>query len=214
MEKGIIMFNFRHKELDPVALKEVKAIFIDYINNPEKYLGTISFRNTETVSFNVLPFEEVLGKALLGEGHYSSVYDFNAKYCIKINNLTKDLIYPKFANFVKRNPMECFPRIVYMEYWDKHLIIIMEKLETLKTHESNVITEIVRSFTNNNDMPRMEPNSFLNIPDAFYTALGMLKKEFIRIENYLGRDEYISWDIHGGNIMKRGNVPVIVDPWC
>jgi hypothetical protein len=128
---------------------------------------------------------EAEGADILGEGAYSlAVAHRNPKKVIKITLSTVDG-YHDYVEFVKSNKRRLPPQV------SKHL----PKLYGSTMHGEVRVTVV----------ERLEPNDGYE-QSASYERLKTILNE--------RRTEGVRMDVHQGNVMMRGRVPVIIDPWA
>jgi hypothetical protein len=148
-------------------------------------------------------------------------YDF----CKKENSIH----LPRFTNFVTREIEE------FDLDGDKVLLVSMERLKPLKEGSDEecfywLLNELIQRYSNvskaHDDLINNK-NQVLNEFDFDeYAARGYKYFERMKDRSWIldfmkimrkaydyGKSQKFSWDLHTQNIMKRGSVPVIIDPW-
>lgn len=142
------------------------------------------------------------GFRMLGNGCYAAVFDSNVDpnlvYKIGVRASDPFLAYIK-QDELRANPH--FPRIYDIMEGDNWYLVKMERLEHIPSHKTFLSNEIRSLVEDEGDaLVHLAPT-----PDLMSIAA--------HIRN-LAEDLYVKVDLHAGNIMMRGNTPVITDPLC
>jgi len=162
----------------------------------------ITYEGIMATSHTVINNFTSKGFKLLGHGCYAAVfdskYDPNLVYKVGITTSDPFLAYIRQKSLVS-NPH--FPIIYDIIEADSWYLVKMEKLEPLPYHKIELSNQI-RSLVDDdvNMLTSFSPTSdLLNITDKIRELADILD---------------VKVDLHQGNIMMRGLVPVITDPLC
>lgn len=165
---------------------------------------------------NSLGYEEYS----IGSGYYSHVYARpDDPYVIKIYH--DDPGYQHFLSFIREYPNDQhLPKVkLSVKLPGSFRLIRIERLAPSSVHVSSMIYDfttlykkikiISREYDSDSSYIRSRLEGFSKlIAVEFPSLVGTLK----RIVDYA--DSYnLDMDIHPGNIMMRGNIPVIIDPF-
>jgi hypothetical protein len=142
------------------------------------------------------------GFYLLGYGCYAAVFesktDPNLVY--KVGAQVTD----PFLAYIKNTPLQGnphFPRVYSCDVFDSWYLVTMERLDPIPDHKLLVPADI-RSIVDGEQKPLkcIQDNKSLQAIAAEIRAMA----EWMDVKV----------DLHQGNIMMRGTVPVITDPLC
>ena len=152
------------------------------------------------------------GYELAGKGLYSEVYQkAGSNVVVKVNAGQLDKCWVKFAEIAKQNKSDQhLPKIGrIMVSKDDYMIVFIEKLNDQPTGSGGFVDEQVLSeidFSVLVEKPKEE------IIEEFGPTIGEdLIETILMLDDARGS---CNWDLHPGNIMWRGNTPVITDPWA
>lgn len=142
------------------------------------------------------------GFNLLGHGCYAAVFESNTdpNLVYKVGAVSSDpfLVYIQAAG-LKDNPH--FPKIYEIMEYDNWYLVKMERLEPIPYHKTFLSSEIRSIVKEKTDaLVHLAPT-----PELQAVAAHIRK---------LSDDLDVKIDLHQGNIMMRGLVPVITDPLC
>jgi hypothetical protein len=136
------------------------------------------------------------GFRLIGDGCYAAVFESNCdpNLVYKVGNNASD---PYLAYIQANINSPHFPRVhsVFIDYDNNYYIVTMERLEEIPDHKrtsvpSNIRTQFTRESAVDPDMQSLVE----------------------RVEALLSSCTDFKLDLHSGNIMMRGVVPVVTDP--
>jgi hypothetical protein len=142
------------------------------------------------------------GFNMLGNGCYAAVFDSNVdpNLVYKIGVRTSD----PFLDYIQQSSLQAnphFPRIYDIACGDNWYLVKMERLEPIPSHKTFLSNEIRSLVEDEGDaLVHLTPT-----PDLMAIAA--------QIRN-LAEALDVKVDLHQGNIMMRGNTPVITDPLC
>jgi hypothetical protein len=184
---------------------------IDYFTNPAKYLDfdTLDYNyalDDGRAMYNVQgkSFEQATGIKKLGSGAYSDVYEIDENRVLKIVKRS-DKAYEKFADLCrehKNNPH--LPKILYRGVWGGKTVYILERLSD--SCENDGETEYGGSQLKDNLRDAIRSGG-RNSKNPFFSYATPHIAQLAEIVSQGGTD------LHDGNIMFRGNVIVVTDPW-
>jgi hypothetical protein len=185
------------------TLSSIRAAVIDYYKNPAKYMDMSTLRPHYDGSYIVdgKSFAEVSGLEKLGNGAYADVYAIDDARALKIVK-KKDTGYARFVQICLNNPSNPhLPKIYYQGEWGGKQVYVMERLKMEADRdkcnswgESGIKSDF-RAAINYGSA-----NPFFAHANEHIAMLAKLAKEH-------------NWnDMHDGNIMFRGNTPVVTDP--
>jgi hypothetical protein len=183
------------------TLKEARAAVIDYFSDIAAHVDFSNLRDYGDGEFIVKArhFKTVSGMRLLGSGAYSDVYAISPTKVLKIVK-TKDKGYARFVALCgehKDNPY--LPKIFYSGRWEGKTVYVLERLsEKVPQGDSH---HLKRMFRNAVTDYRDTNNPYITFCDPHLAAI-----------SHLLRENSMTNDLHNGNIMFRGNQPVITDP--
>lgn len=221
------------------SLKKMLELFGEYRSSPEKFLDLDTVRHYSGSQYYVQTkgLGEVLGLTSLGRGSYGEVLALNDRWAIKFG---LDGVDAAFNNFVKfcMKPENVgnahLPRFLYAGEYEGYGVYIMERLESPSMVERDFIVGKLRTSVQTAQETRRarlrgeheDAVGVVNVENRWFkvdeSAFGPeLQKVCERLSDY-NRDlnqgnpdwDLHTWDLHGGNVMVRGDMPVIVDPWC
>lgn len=160
-------------------------------------------------------FFEKHGFKKLGTGQYGIAYE-NPKlpYVLKIFDLA-DTGYLSFVNLVFANPNNHFPKFIGkpMKISNDLMAIRMEKLEK-NSDGWKLFKEYLSHFIQGMILPSykyIHNESTDEIIDKFGQSM---IDALDLITTIKPKNEFtLNFDIHPGNVMHRGNTPVIIDPF-
>lgn len=142
------------------------------------------------------------GFNLLGHGCYAAVFESNTdpNLVYKIGIMRAD----PFVDYIQTAVLENnphFPRVHELKLYDNWYLAKMERLEPLPFHKGHLSSE-VRSLVNQKEdkLVHLTPTPELQ------TVAARIRELADALD--------LKIDLHGGNIMMRGLVPVITDPLC
>lgn len=148
------------------------------------------------------------GWETLGEGHFAIALQHpSLSYIIKIFNSSPG--YLKFIKAVRDNQSNpFFPKIrgKFMRLNDTTQVVRMEKLTTLSGDDDPILFAYVD--------PNIEEDGTILETIFSYDNIAFLRKNYPDLYRAIELIESIAGptlDLHSGNIMKRGNVPVLTD---
>lgn len=148
----------------------------------------------------------------LGSGSYGSAYE-HPKYPWVFKIFKGDNSYFKFFNYARRNQHNPnLPKIKgsYIRIGNDAYVVRLEKLQEISREQYQKVEEIINTFQD------------IIADEKYDNELTPEEKQLLKL--YPGIHEFLSalWhldifstsypDLHGGNIMMRGDVPVIIDP--
>src|SRR6516165_2742496 len=147
-------------------------------------------------------------------GAYSYVFiKQGSPYILKINR-QPDYGFARFALICRKYPNPHFPKIGNMKYQKigryRYYMYMIEKLdEVLENDEIENIAAFIQDYSNNLEWSAEDMLKEYRIQDSQY-----FDKELITACQILGKHAAPSGiDIHGGNLMMRGNTVIINDPY-
>ena len=140
--------------------------------------------------------ERDFGVEYLGGGCYAHVFALDDKRVLKVIK-SVDEGYERFIKKARRSWSPWMPRIHYSGKWGTCRVFVLERLE-MNADRSEPLCGAI-NFMIEHDFN----NEWLVCPN----------QELIKIIEYLQEDDCCN-DIHSGNIMWRGEQPVITDPCC
>jgi len=193
-------------------LSNLKAKFIEYYENPADYidLDSVKFYGTNG-EFSILPLEKAIGLKKLGEGHYSTVYEYNGKAVKVVKSVDEG--YEVFIDFLKEEGYKysIFPKFYYSGTWAEKKVYFIELFPQSTQEDSaerrllaDIVAQAIRDDSN-----KISNNRFLNVPADFMDGIAALRKFYK--ENCRG----ISFDMHLDNIIINSQgQPIIIDPFC
>lgn len=173
---------------------------IGYYSNPGKHIDLANMREYSRHGRNGNPeyiveiksFEDVSGFKKLGSGCYSDVYALDDTRVLKIVK-KKDSGYARFVEICKKNRNNPhLPRILYSGMWAGKQIYVLERLRN-------------DQYSKANDNFR----SALSLGNNPYITYG--NKDIAELARLL-KDNNLTNDLHSGNVMFRGDVPIVTDP--
>ena len=145
----------------------------------------------------------------LGTGSYGSAYEHpNYPWVFKI--FKGDTSYIKYFNYAKRNQNNPnIPRIKgsYIRIGNDAYVVRLEKLQEISGEQYKKLEKIINhilyivDMTKDNQPLEKEDKQIIQMYPGLY-------KIYSDVSNF--ENSYV--DIHSGNIMMRGDVPVIIDP--
>lgn len=172
----------------------LKQKVVDYYTNPFNYIvpgsGEIDRYNKLSISGTLRPLGDVLELEFLGEGHYADVYAIDEDKALKIVK-HEDTGYARFVRAIKGKSNPHFPKIFYQANWGSHEIYILERLN--EDHDNDDFRSAVKMIGRG--------NPFVKCVDKHIEEAAKLL-----------HSERLCTDLHAGNVMFRGTVPVITDP--
>ncbi len=191
----------------PRGLSALRKSIIDYFANPNKYMDLQDIReyDNDWKLVRVRGIEDVCGIEKLGSGAYSNVYSIDDTRVIKIVK-REDSGYARFVDAVRRHPNNPhLPKIYYSGVWGGKTVYILEKLSTHpETRMDNRYGECqANSFFRAAVTQRPSENPYIRLASRYLEQAA----EILREINTRG-----GLDLHSGNVMFRGDVPVITDP--
>lgn len=162
--------------------------------------------------------DEVLnnsGYEQIGRGHFAKIYAKRGSDHVLKLFASHDMSYPRFVNMTIQNPNTHFPQFKgkMMKITDTYYAIRMEKLSPISVNSlDQSILKLMREYINHQvddsfrPFPRMETMSRLEKMQPGIT------EACDGVAELLKQGGAISLDLHSGNVMKRGNTLVIIDP--
>ena len=149
---------------------------------------------------------------LLGEGSYSSVFQSPTEnFVVKVNKGYIDQGFLKFVDFCHKNKGNLhLPKIGEIKKFDKFYIVFIEKLES-------------NNGEHDNDDIALDIEKLVLMSDSYEKVMKDIKsfysedivKQIIECADILKdflKNKKLFVDLHGENIMWRGNILVITDP--
>jgi hypothetical protein len=223
-------------------LSALRAAFIDFHANPKAHLDFDNLSHYDTnrdgsVSYIVRgkSLEQVTGLKALGSGCYATAYAIDDKRVLKVLSGT-DAGYERFVKkVVKKLPRNPFlPRVFYKGTWGGKRVFILERLAETEICYSSVEGypkdgnyDERRQWKRDNaemlEKMEQENRRRSRINSAFRDAIhaGLSGKQgnaFMQLDPKLQavcdllKATNSHGDIHCGNVMFRGNTPVLTDP--
>lgn len=138
---------------------------------------------------------------MLGDGHFSTVFDLGNGRVLKVANLNDDPGYEWFVSKIKNirdNPF--LPRVFFSGMWNGKRVYILEKLEPIWQREKTA-PGAYDCYRNVRDAINEGGNPYLTVTDV----------HLLQVIEVLRSSKY-SLDLHDENVMMRGDQPVITDP--
>jgi hypothetical protein len=180
--------------------------------------------------------EQVTGLKALGSGCYATAYAVDDKRVLKVLNST-DAGYDRFVRRVvkvlgRKNPF--VPKIYYRGTWGSKNVYLLERLEETNRCYSSLPgypkndydaarrwkrenRELIEAFEKEN-RERSRLNSAFREAIDCGMAGGRAANAFMRLDPKLQalcdllKETRSTGDMHAGNVMFRGNTPVLTDP--
>jgi hypothetical protein len=202
--------------------------FAGFANEIKKYRET-NRRGMIDVSEDLVNAIEKLGFTSVGHGTFANAFEHPTKgYIIKVS-IVDDVGYNAFLKMAYRSGNPHFPKIIGKPtiYRNQFLVTRMEKLARI---DDNATWKKVRLETSKTLQTILTGNELQNVASSPWfdrTVLtgtdGYEEDDFTRkypdwheaIENIVAIYRSVPdfrIDLHRGNIMARGNVPVVIDP--
>lgn len=182
----------------PVQFRPLAKAVSDYFRNPTQYIdmSTLQHNYNEIYNVCVQNLETVAGLKRLGSGHYSKVYGIDDNHVLKIVN-DSDEGYASFVKNVRGIDNPHFPKIYYSGVWGGKQVYILERLTPKpKTEYGYETIGRIRSMF----CEEQEENPFVTVAHSIREASKILLKN------------RLVTDLHGDNMMWRGDCPVVTDP--
>lgn len=142
------------------------------------------------------------GYTRLGAGAYGAVYEKpGASYVLKVFT-TKDIAYIDYIKLCMSNQSDYFPRFIgkMVRVNEVYSAIRMEKLGMFPMMKGDAIARNIREYIQLGDGVDGEVLDWLDEYPGMEDACDLIRT--------LDHPLDLKWD----NVMKRGNIPVIVDP--
>jgi len=186
-------------EPDPsLGLCDIRAKLIEYETADFKSL--IDLDNLEPYGregfiVRKKSFEAFAGIEKLGYGCYSNVYALDDKRALKIVKGT-DEGYARFVEIVRANPGNIhLPKVYYSGVWAGKTVYVIERLQEGPDAVNRVFRDLVKRGS---DGVGLDGNPFISVASSILEVAKLLE----------GRCN----DLHSGNVMFRGDCPVVTDP--
>jgi hypothetical protein len=204
------------------TLSAVRARLVEYYENPRKYMDEKNFTvEYGEIRFPIKPVEEVIGLKKLGSGCYSDVYEINATTVLKVVK-HEDSGYARFVKMCQEMKGNRYlPRILYSGKWGQKTVYVLERLNEYKNRDDRddysdrqpgVIWVDYYEHARRNKMNEQFRKA-LKSRDADNPFMGIIDPELRAVAKAL-RDRDLLGDLHGGNVMWRGETLVVTDPSC
>lgn len=204
----------------PKGLSAIRKTVIEYLTNPQKFadmsapakMGKMWRDNDNgeseqvaTITFYCRSFEEVTGLKKLGSGHYSDVYALDETRVLKIVK-QGDSGYRRFVNTIRGVKNIFLPKIYYSGEWAGKQVYILERLSNVPgadkenglDYDSRDLKDSFRAALRS--VGRGGSNPFM-----------VASPELVAVAKIMSEGNFDN-DLHGDNIMFRGDTPVITDP--
>lgn len=139
--------------------------------------------------------ERALEVELLGSGCYASVYAIDDERVLKVLDGV-DEGYERFIRKARRSWSPFLPRVHYSGTWAGKRVFILERLDVREDDETEEFVKAVE---------------FIAEHGAETRWMKCVHPDLANIVDFLVKNDCCN-DIHGGNILWRGNQPVITDP--
>lgn len=139
--------------------------------------------------------ERDFGCEYLGGGCYAHVFSLDEKTVLKVIK-SYDSGYERFVKKARRSWSPFLPKIYYSGKWGTARVFILERLEQREDEETDALVTAIEFIAANGPVSR-----WLICPD----------EKLVNVVEYLKEDDCVN-DIHAGNILWRGEQPVITDP--
>ena len=137
------------------------------------------------------------------EGEYSVVlHHADFPYLVRKVTHSKDDPYVHFIRWSVKNPDTHLPKVLAMFDDPKFFAVDLERLEPMD--ESSDREQDILYYLDN-ALSGCDIKDIKHVPETLRKTANMLFSEF--------RHKYVN-DIHEANIMYRGDVPIITDPYC
>lgn len=164
------------------------------------------------------------GNTVIGAGCYAAAISTkNKDTIIKIGNNINDpclFYYEYIVEKHKNNPYVPKIESLYIDYDNEYYVAVMERLKTSISDDYDFLT-CISNFVKG----RIAEAVFRKIAKKHISDVCSLVDLCYSIRHYtdffshqnqgnLYDDSVRVLDMHSQNIMFRGNVPVITDPWC
>ena len=186
-------------EPDPsLGLCEIRAKLIEYETADFKSL--IDLDNLEPYgrdSFIVRkkPFEAFAGIERLGEGCYSNVYALDDKRALKVVK-GRDDGYARFIDRIKSHPHNIhLPKVYYSGVWGDKTVYVIERLTNGDEDVKRMFISLVEQGAGGK---ANTPNPYITVAPSIFEVAQILSD--------------LCNDLHSGNVMFRGDCPVVTDP--
>ena len=194
------------------TISQIRNLFIQYHENPIQFVDHA--RATVTLGRYTAPIKrlsEVLGLEVLGEGARAKVYALNERRVLKICERV-DHGYDPFIRAAREMNNPHLPKVFYIGTWANRTVYVLERLEYGNDFEKDFLsTEMYRRFNTLDDEP-----TNIRWHQANNDPFGPDLTEAVRLVHKMVHNppagSYLRADLHGGNIMLRGDIPVITDP--
>ena len=189
----------------PSYLEPIKAKIVDYFENPQKYLDFNTLQKSyewdstdRTHSIELQTLAKATGLKHLGAGNYSDVYDMADGSVLKIVKST-DSGFARFVRAIRPLNNPHFPYILYAGVWGGKQVYILEKLAALPPGVANGDYSELHSKAQ--EAFRIAGNPFLSY----------LNPDMAEAAECLAANNLVT-DLHGDNLMWRGDTPIVTDP--
>jgi hypothetical protein len=185
----------------PMTLRELRRAVTDYYKNPQKYIDPASFEHSrrEIYQVRLRPLHKVLGIERLGGGAYADVYALDEHRVLKIVRKT-DEGYKRFIRKSKNKSVSGNPYLPVVHFrgkWGGKEVYILERLESGEGRDDTYAFIRAVSFLQEN-----EENPFFEVK---------ADPCLLEVVDVLANSDCLN-DLHDGNVMWRGDQPVITDP--
>jgi hypothetical protein len=196
-----------------MKISEIYKINVPNISDEDREDFDSSIHMDKRLPLEIQNFFKKHGFKKLGTGKYGIAYENpNLSYVLKIFDLA-DTGYLNFVSLVLANSNIHFPKFIGkpMKISNDLMAIRMEKLEK-NSDGWKLFKEYLNHFMIGKILPSYKYNETTEeIIDKFgqsmIDALNL-------ITTITPKNEFtLTFDIHPGNVMHRGNTPVIIDPF-
>lgn len=134
------------------------------------------------------------GLELLGSGSFGHVYALNDRLVLKVVK-NGDKAYQRFVELARANQHNPhFPRIYMAKKWGPHWVYLLERLSSTHHVNRDYLASLIQ-------VTMVNPYVTINDPHI---------EECVR----LLKENDLTNDCYGRNLMMRGECPVVTDPAC
>lgn len=210
---------------------------VDYFKNPHKHidLSDIEHYDDDRFIVRMTPLDQIMGLEHLGSGCYADVYALDDQRVLKVIK-KEDSGYQRYVDLIRKHPNNPhFPKVFYQGKWGQKQVYILERLsaepvtEETKRQEAEDAAWQERYDAACHDerrrMRRERDNNYRvnldrNLNSYFRNAIrsqsdnpymGFATPEIAEVAR-LFKEHNIGNDLHAGNLMFRGETPVVTDP--
>lgn len=182
-----------------------RAAVIDYYTDPKKYTDFNTLEDCGDGKFYVTAktFDEVSGMRKLGSGMYADVYEMSPTKVLKVIK-SQDSGYARFVEVCEQQKGNRYlPVIHYKGVWGGKTVYVLERLEMMKPGLNAYETRREKDHFRRAIEDTHNDNPFMGVKDPELDAIAQIL-----------RNSRMTGDLHNGNIMYRGETPVVTDPCC